>query len=66
MVTHCQNSPIHVSEAMGELMLCEKARQNRMLIHMLQLTMADKHLSLEYDSVPCSHILCMKCDGAKY
>lgn len=51
---------------MGELLHCEQARQNLLLIHMLQLTMADKRLSLEHNCVPWPHILYMKCDGAKY
>lgn len=47
-------------------MHCEQARQNLTLIHVLQLTMADKHLSLGHDCVPCSHILYMKWDGPQY
>lgn len=37
-----------------------------MLIYMLQLAMADKHLSLEHDYLPRSHILNMRCNGVKY
>lgn len=66
MVTHYQNSPINFSGAMGELLHCEQARQNLLLIHMLQLTMVDKRLSLEHNCVPWPHILYMKYDGAKY
>lgn len=47
-------------------MYCEHAKQSLVLIHMLQLTTTDKHLSPEQDSVPCSDVLCLKYDGANY
>lgn len=33
-------------------MHCEHEKQSLVLIHMLQLTMIDKHLSLEQDFIP--------------
>lgn len=45
-------------------MHCEHEKQSLVLIHMLQLTMTDKHLSLEQDlCVMLSHSL-FKYDGA--
>lgn len=51
---------------MKELMHCEHAKQSLVLIHMLQLTTTDKHLSLEQGCEPYFHILSLKYDGANY